>query len=376
MVDSGARVQYRNSTIVLSACTDLQPHMSQLCSIPATASVGINDTAIKFYEHEPTTRVSALNSVLTCVNVFNVTVPKVVRDPHGPDALYSPRCLRAIVSTGAQLLDALINLAEARPTTTTTHIFITANVSLAGLGLTQSLPPTVRKPGWFINVTSTLVLTGVPMPAGAAGREVVATAADRGLPSPAPELDFGGAVGFLSATSYQGSISLSRLVLTNMPTGALGLYPYGLVTSLTFWCDLVRSGSSLGSPMTGQVLARMVVRDVTMVVPSDEVLWYHRWFSGLEGDNMDWMDNFMVNEWSLHPASIDTHVQFNYSECSYRDILWYNVSLMARGGLREGDGGWGSALPFLHVAMCARLCERVGKGGVVAGRGCGVRVAG
>jgi len=343
LVGSTTRVAYSNTTIVLPACADLAAHITQVCAAPASASVGVNDTAITYFGAGVAAgaRATLSASVLTCANVYGVKLPAVVRNPADPDALYSPRCLRIAVGSGPDLLAALVALGESRPTTTVTHVFITANVSLQGLGLERWLPASARKPGWYINVTNPIYLVGAPLPAGA--RALQPTLADAGAVGPAPELDWGAAQGLLSAATFMGSLRLSRLVLTNAPTGPVINYPYSLITGLGFWADTARS-NDLGNE------ARIQLTNVTLVVPEDEAAWWSAWFTPGRNDT-DWIGfSLFMKPPSAGPGGPGTQVNFNAPggmDGRYRSFAWWNVSVMARAPnpAAPGPGQWAPAFP-------------------------------
>jgi hypothetical protein len=152
-------------------------------------------------------------------------------------ALPAPPCVVRAVGSGGALLAALRDTAAAAPPAPPTTLLLTANTSLQGLGLPRLVPRAAA-----INLTSHVTIMGGEVSAAAVSSVAsiqtrVAMANITAMLAPSLRLDWGGLMGLVYAASPAARLTLSGLVLSNLPPGAPHTYPLGLVTALGWLVD-------------------------------------------------------------------------------------------------------------------------------------------
>ncbi|KAL6759615.1 hypothetical protein V8C86DRAFT_1273503 [Haematococcus lacustris] len=139
--------------------------------------------------------------------------------------------------------------------------------------MSQRQPGTAQtQDGWPSSPTGWWWQVGVPTP-----------------DNPRPELDWAAWCGVVGAYDASAKVLLNNLTHANMPMGDIGTLPGSLFTALGYMVQFSRNA-------VGQGARKLEVRDCTLLIPSDEMVWWV-WLSRRSRPYGWWMplESFQAN---------------------------------------------------------------------------------
>ncbi|KAJ9519957.1 hypothetical protein QJQ45_014683 [Haematococcus lacustris] len=300
-------ITYINVTLSLpNSCVSLGLYTNLLCRGTVNSSLVIDRWGVLIHTWS-SAAVNARNLNLTCGS------------PLRPQ---NQLCSSTLVSQPLELLVALVNSAG-MAAGTTSFIHVLSNISLQVcdrepqpvLANLQLLPHAVDgggghvpaaaalcgDAGRLVNITNKVVIAGVPSPA-----------------NPRPELDWAGWCGIVSVELPNTSLQLSNLTLANLPVGPSVFTPLSFFTAAAFIAAFNRRA-------LGYSGFRLLLEDVTMLLPSDEMVW---WSAMATDPNLakDWATNpqtFLVTD----ASNVSVNVQHLLP--ARGTYVWRNTQLVS-----------------------------------------------
>ncbi|KAL6747626.1 hypothetical protein V8C86DRAFT_1292221 [Haematococcus lacustris] len=276
-------ITYINVTLSLpNSCVSLGLYTNLLCRGTVNSSLVIDRWGVLIHTWS-SAAVNARNLNLTCGS------------PLRPQ---NQLCSSTLVSQPLELLVALVNSAG-MAAGTTSFIHVLSNISLQGH--VPAAAALCGDAGRLVNITNKVVIAGVPSPA-----------------NPRPELDWAGWCGIVSVELPNTSLQLSNLTLANLPVGPSVFTPLSFFTAAAFIAAFNRRA-------LGYSGFRLLLEDVTMLLPSDEMVW---WSAMATDPNLakDWATNpqtFLVTD----ASNVSVNVQHLLP--ARGTYVWRNTQLVS-----------------------------------------------
>ncbi|KAJ9519662.1 hypothetical protein QJQ45_013288 [Haematococcus lacustris] len=276
-------ITYINVTLRLpGSCVSLGLYTNLLCRGTVNSSLVINRWGVLIHTWS-SAAVSARNLNLTCGS------------PLRPQHVF---CSSTSVFEPQKLLSALVSTTD-MAAGTTSFIHVLSNISLQGH--VPAAAALCEDAGRLVNITNRVVIAGVPSP-----------------DNPRPELDWAGWCGIMSVAPTTSSLQLSNLTLANLPVGPSVFTPLSFFTAVAFIAAFNRDAM-------GSSGLRLVLQDVTLLLPSDEMVW---WSAMANDPNL-------AEQWASYPNSFlatdasNVSVNVHHLRPARGTFVWHNTQLVS-----------------------------------------------